>query len=100
MPSKTIDHHKLAKKHGIDLNTIKTKQELIQKIIKAREKQNLTQADLAKILGKTQSYIAKIESGLGTRNFSLDVLLDVLKKLGYEYKISTRKTGEDEKLVA
>jgi len=100
MPYKTIDHHKLAKKHGIDLETIKLKQELIQKIILAREKKNLTQADLAKLLGKTQSYVAKIESGLGTRNFSLDLLLDVLNKLGIRCKITTTDMVPSKKLAA
>lgn len=35
----------------------------IQCLIIAREKANLKQEDVAKLLGKTQSFISKIESG-------------------------------------
>lgn len=45
--------------------TIYTKahKSLVQKLIEAREKAKLRQGDVAKKLGKTQSYISKIESG-------------------------------------
>ena len=45
--------------------TIYTKehQELVSKLIKAREKAKLKQEDAAKLLGKTQSYVSKFESG-------------------------------------
>ncbi len=36
---------------------------LVSKLRKAREDSNLDQADVAKLLGKTQSYLSKIESG-------------------------------------
>ena len=35
----------------------------IQRLITAREKANLKQEDVAKLLGKTQSFISKLESG-------------------------------------
>ncbi|MDO8269119.1 MAG: helix-turn-helix transcriptional regulator [Candidatus Levybacteria bacterium] len=36
---------------------------IVSKLIKAREGAGLTQAEVAETLGKTQSYISKIESG-------------------------------------
>ena len=36
---------------------------LVKKLIEARKKRNLRQEDVAKLLGRTQSYISKIESG-------------------------------------
>ena len=36
---------------------------LIEKLISAREKAGLRQEDAAKLLGKTQSFISKLESG-------------------------------------
>ncbi len=36
---------------------------LVSQLIKARRKAKLKQADVAKKLGRTQSYISKIESG-------------------------------------
>jgi transcriptional regulator with XRE-family HTH domain len=36
---------------------------LVGQLIKARKKAKLKQADVAKKLGRTQSYISKIESG-------------------------------------
>lgn len=34
---------------------------LVDKLIKARKERNLTQVDVAKLLGRTQSYVSKIE---------------------------------------
>lgn len=36
---------------------------IVEQLKKAREGANLSQEEVAKILGKTQSYISKIESG-------------------------------------
>ena len=37
--------------------------QLVERLIKAREAAKLRQEDVAKMLGRTQSYISKIESG-------------------------------------
>ncbi len=36
---------------------------LVEKLIKARQKIKLKQEDVARLLGRTQSYISKIEAG-------------------------------------
>lgn len=36
---------------------------LVGKLIQARKKKGLKQEDVAKLLGKTQSYVSKIEAG-------------------------------------
>lgn len=36
---------------------------LVDKLIKARKERNLRQEDVAKLLGRTQSYVSKIEAG-------------------------------------
>ena len=59
--------------------------ELIGKMIEAREKQGLSQRDLAKISGVKQPAIARIESLRSTPQ--LDTLLKVLVPLGYSLEI-------------
>jgi len=100
MPWNTIDTEKFARKLGVDVDTINAKHELIDKIKKARTKHGLTQGDLSALIGKSQSYIAKIESGIATRNFSFDVLLGILKKLGFDFKITTKKVSDPDSLAA
>lgn len=41
----------------------KTHQDLVSRLVKARKASKLRQEDVAKKLGRTQSYISKIESG-------------------------------------
>jgi transcriptional regulator with XRE-family HTH domain len=41
----------------------KTHKDLVSRLVKAREAANLRQIDAAKKLGRTQSYISKIEAG-------------------------------------
>ncbi len=36
---------------------------LVDKLIKARKERNLRQEDVAKLLGRTQSFVSKIEAG-------------------------------------
>ena len=36
---------------------------LVNKLIKARKEKGLRQGDVAKLLGRTQSYVSKIEAG-------------------------------------
>ena len=100
MPWETISLEQLAAKMGVDFETIKAKHELIEKIIGTRKKYSLTQEDLANMIGKSQSYIAKIESGIKTKNVSFETLFKILSALGYNYKITTKKVSEPESLAA
>ena len=50
---------------------------LVKKLIEAREERNLRQEDVAKLLGRTQSYISKIEAG--QRRIDLIQLKEVAK---------------------
>ena len=45
--------------------TIYTKEHksLIERLVKARKESGLDQNDVARLLGKTQSYVSKLESG-------------------------------------
>ena len=68
-----------------DREIINLEVKLIGKMIAAREKQGLTQRDLAKISGVKQPAIARIESLRSTP--LLDTLLKVLIPLGYSLEI-------------
>jgi transcriptional regulator with XRE-family HTH domain len=85
----TIDE--LAKTFNINPAEAREKQKLIQFIIKTRKKEGVSQAALAKKVGVTQSRIAQIESGVGTAKVTFDVLLNILNKLGYDFKIVSMK---------
>jgi DNA-binding XRE family transcriptional regulator len=60
--------------------------EVIRQIIKARIEQDLTQAELARLIGTKQSNISRLESG--DYNPSLQFLKGVAKGLGKELHIS------------
>jgi len=94
MGFETITTKKLAKELGVDYIELKAKHTLIEKIIKVRKSKKLTQEDLAKMRGKSQSWIAKVESGLAMKKVTFETLFKILSALGYEYKISTKKRIE------
>ena len=55
-------------------------------LIKLREKRGLTQAELARRMGVTQPFIAKLEAG-ETHNFSLETLVKLASALNSELEI-------------
>ena len=55
-------------------------QKVIEKLIKARSESGLTQGQVAKKLGCTQSYISKIEGG------QIEISVVLLQKLAILYK--------------
>jgi predicted XRE-type DNA-binding protein len=57
------------------------KNKLVKLIVETRKKNDLSQADLAKILGTTQSVVSRIESG-HSKSITIDYLLKVISKLG------------------
>ncbi|MFI3207383.1 MAG: helix-turn-helix transcriptional regulator [Clostridia bacterium] len=59
--------------------------ELIGKVVEAREKQGLSQRDLAEICGMKQPAIARLESMRSTPQ--IDTLFKVLGHLGYTLSI-------------
>lgn len=92
MAWKEMNVSALADSLGINASEVLEKQKIIQFIVKAREERKLSQATLAKEMGITQSRIAQIESGIGTSKVTFDVLLGVLKHLGFDYKVVLKRT--------
>ena len=90
MPWQTVTLRQLAKDLGVNYSEVREKQRLVDLIVQARRKQGLTQEALGKRIGVSQPRIAKIESGVGTRKVSFDVLFDILSVLGYEYRVTAR----------
>ena len=60
--------------------------EIAYQIIQLRKKQKITQSELAKKIGTTQSNIARMESG--KQNFTIDILSKVAHVFNKELKIS------------
>jgi ribosome-binding protein aMBF1 (putative translation factor) len=58
---------------------------IIQAMIDARKKQNMTQKELSERTGITQADISRIENG--TRNPSLDMVKRLAKGLGMQLKL-------------
>lgn len=65
---------------------LKPRYEIISQLIEARSEKNITQEELAKMVGTQKSNISRLESG--TYNPSLDFLIKVAKCLGKEIKIT------------
>ncbi len=92
MPWKESTIEDLTEQFGVDALELREKQRLIDLIIATRKKAEISQTKLARILKVTQSRIAQIESGIGTSKITFDVLLHILIILGYNFKITLRKT--------
>ena len=71
---------------------ISTKNKIIASILKARKKQSLSQKELAKMLGTTQSVISRIENGT-SRNITLDYLMKVVTVLGVSPKVTLKEAA-------
>jgi predicted XRE-type DNA-binding protein len=91
MPFKEIELKDLAKTMNVSLEEVQEKQRLINKIIALRLQKDLSQVQFAKMVGVTQSRIAQIESGVGTRTVSFDVLFHLLQTLGYRVEVRLKK---------
>lgn len=64
---------------------LKPRNDVISQIIEERDKQNITQEELALRVGTQKSNISRLESG--TYNPSLDFLIKVAHSLGKEMQI-------------
>ena len=93
MAWKEMSVNDLAETLGVDVAEVREKQRLMKRIVKIRKEQGLSQANVAKLVGVTQSRIAQIESGVGTSNVTFDVLLSILGALGYDFKIVLKEVA-------
>jgi len=93
MAFKEMNTDELANSLGVNASEIREKQKLIELILKTRKESKISQATLAKKAGVTQSRIAQIESGVGTSKVTFDVLFNILRLLGYDFKIIAKKAA-------
>lgn len=69
----------------IEYERLQPRYQAIAQIIKARQEQNMTQAELARRVGTQKSNISRLESG--NYNPSLDFLVKVARSLGKNVSI-------------
>jgi len=93
MAWKEMNVSELAKSLGVDVAEAREKQRLMKLITTTRKAEKISQVALAKKVGVSQSRIAQIESGVGTTRISFDVLLSVLRALGFEFKIVSKRVA-------
>ena len=63
-----------------DNDLLRSRQKIISKLTEARLEKQMSQAELANLIGTQRSNICRIESG--TQNLSLDMLIKISKALG------------------
>lgn len=76
----------------LDMEIISRKKKLIEKLKKARADQEISQAELARLLETKQPAIARMESGL-VSEVSLDFLAKVAIVLGVSFTFSKSKAA-------
>ena len=74
----------------IEYEKLKPRYEAIEQIIRARKEQNITQAELAKMIGSKQQAISRLESK--EHSPSLKLFYSLLDALGYELTIEKKAT--------
>ncbi len=65
----------------------------LDEMLKARSESGLTQAQVAELVGTTQSAIARLESGSGKHSPSVATLQRYAQVLGYRLEIRLVKSG-------
>lgn len=68
-----------------EYDALETEFDIIQALMEARKKQNLTQKELSERTGITQADISRIENG--TRNPSLEMIKRLAKGMGMRLKL-------------
>lgn len=68
-----------------DLKEIDFEMQIIEATIEARKKKKISQQELSKLTGITQSSIARVESG--THSPSMNTLIRMLTPMGYTLKV-------------
>lgn len=94
MPWKNVDIDEWAEELGVNINELRQKEQLIEKIVKYRKQFALTQGELAEMVGVSQPRIAQIENRTKIGKISFDVLFNILGVLGHDFKITTRKVRD------
>lgn len=94
MPWKKVDIDEWADELGVNINELRQKEQLIEKIVKCRKQFALTQGQLAEMIGVSQPRIAQIENRTKVGKISFDVLFNILGVLGHDFKITTRKVRD------
>jgi predicted transcriptional regulator len=70
---------------GKELKNNEAKYKIIEEIITARQEKNLTQKDLAELVGTKQSNISRLESG--NYNPTLEFLNKIARAIGKELEV-------------
>ena len=100
MPWEKVNIEQWAEELGVNINELRQKELLIEKIVKSRKRFGLTQGQLAEMVGVSQPRIAQIENRTKIGKISFDVLFNILGVLGHDFKITTRKVRDLENVNA
>jgi transcriptional regulator with XRE-family HTH domain len=94
LPWESVNIDQYADELGININGVRQKEQLIKKIVTCRKQFDLTQSQLAEMVGVSQPRIAQIENRTKIGKISFDVLFNILGILGHDFKITTRKVRD------
>jgi transcriptional regulator with XRE-family HTH domain len=78
---------------GIDYDDQEQKRRLVDQLILIRERQGLTQADLAARLQISEWRVARIESPTARTNVSFEMLFKMFAALGYACDVKPKKAA-------
>ena len=76
-----------------DDNVVRSRQRIISKLTEARLEKQMSQAELAALIGTQRSNICRIESG--TQNLSLDMLIRISEALGKDVDMLLEERSRD-----
>ena len=93
MPWQTIDLETWAEELGVNIEELRQKDRLIAQIVETRKALKLTQNQLADLVGVSQPRIAQIENRVKINTITFDVLLNILRVLGFEINITACRTA-------
>lgn len=94
MPWAKVSIEQWAEELDVNINELRQKDKLIEKIVRSRNRFGLTQGQLAEMVGVSQPRIAQIENRTRIGRISFDVLINILGILGHDFKITTRRVRD------